>query len=82
MKNIRTCIACRARKEKKELLRIVAKEGVAKLDESLKANARGIYICKDKACINKLLKTKDISKCIKIDVEMDSIKELLRNLGE
>ena len=82
MKNIRTCIVCRAKKEKHELLRIVAKENIAVLDESYKANARGIYICKDKACINKLLKAKDISKCIKIDVTHDSMKELLRNLGE
>ena len=82
MKNIRTCIACRAKKEKHELLRIVAKEKVATLDETHKENARGIYLCKDKACINKLLKAKDISKCVKIDVDMDSMKELLRNLGE
>jgi len=82
MKNIRTCIACRAKKEKHELLRIVAKENTATLDETYKENTRGIYLCKDKACINKLLKAKDISKCIKIDVTHDSMKELLRNLGE
>ena len=82
MKNIRTCIACRAKKEKHELLRIVAKQNQAILDKTQKENARGIYLCEDKACINKLLKAKDISKCIKIDVTMDSMKELLRNLGE
>lgn len=82
MKNIRTCIACRAKKEKHELLRIVAKDMEATLDETYKENARGIYLCKDKACINKLLKAKDISKCIKINVTQDSMKELLRNLGE
>lgn len=82
MKNIRTCVACRAKKEKHELLRIVAKDRVAILDETYKENARGIYLCKAKACINKLLKAKDISKCVKIDVNIDSINELLRNLGE
>ena len=82
MKNIRTCIACRAKKEKHELLRIVAKEKKATLDKTYKENARGIYLCKDNTCINKLLKAKDISKCIKIDTTQDSMKELLRNLGE
>lgn len=82
MKNIRTCIACRAKKEKGELLRIVANNGVAVLDENKKANTRGIYICNNISCINKLLKAKDIKKCIKIDVSQDSIKELLKNLGE
>ena len=38
MKNIRTCIACRTRKEKNELLRIVSKEGMAVLDETKKIN--------------------------------------------
>ena len=82
MKNIRTCIACRAKKEKHELLRIVAKQEKAILDETYKENARGIYLCKDKACINKMLKAKDINKRIKIDVKAESLKELLRNLGE
>ena len=82
MKNIRTCIACRAKKEKSEFLRIIAKDKIAVIDETKKANTRGIYLCKDKACINKLLKAKDITKCLKIDVTCDSIKELLKNLGE
>jgi len=82
MKNIRTCIACRTKKEKSKLIRIVEKNGIAFLDDTKKENARGIYICEDKACINKLLKAKDITKCIKIDVSQDSIKELLKNLGE
>ena len=82
MKNTRTCIACRTRKQKEELLRIVSKEGVAVIDENQKENARGMYICKDNVCINKLLKAKDITKCVKIKVTGDSVKELLKNLGE
>jgi len=45
-------------------------------------NTRGIYICNEKTCISKLLKAKDITKCIKIDASKESIVELLRNLGE
>ena len=82
MKNTRTCIACRTRKQKEELLRIVSKEGVATLDEKQKENTRGMYVCKESTCINKLLKAKDITKCIKINVTGDSMKELLKNLGE
>ena len=82
MKNIRTCIACRTKKDKCDLIRIVAKENIATVDETGKANTRGIYICNEKTCINKLLKAKDITKCLKINVTLESIKELLRNLGE
>ena len=82
MIKIRTCIACRNKKSKEELLRIVSENGLAVLDETQKINARGIYICNKTACISKLLKVKDITKCIKIDVSKESICELLRNLGE
>ena len=82
MKNIRTCIACRTRKNKQVLLRIISKENKACVDETQKENTRGMYICSNIECINKLLKAKDITKCIKIDATSDSIKELLKNLGE
>lgn len=82
MKNTRTCIACRSKKDKSQFIRIIAKDGIANIDETKKANTRGMYICNNSECINKLLKAKDITKCIKIDTTSDSIKELLKNLGE
>ena len=82
MKKIRTCIACRTRKNKEQLLRIIAKDNTAVIDETQKENTRGMYICNNADCINKLLKAKDITKCLKIDVTSESIKELLKNLGE
>lgn len=82
MIKIRTCIMCRNKKQKTELLRIVSENGNAILDETQKVNSRGIYICNDKKCITKLLKAKDITKCVKINASKESIVELLRNLGE
>ena len=82
MIKIRTCIACRNKKQKSELLRIVSENGKAVLDETQKINSRGIYLCNDSKCITKLLKAKDITKCVKIDASKESIIEILRNLGE
>ena len=82
MIKIRTCIACRKKSQKDELLRIVAKNGKAVLDDTKKMNTRGIYVCNEISCISKLLKAKDITKCIKIDASKESVIELLRNLGE
>ena len=79
----RTCVACRTKNIKDNLLRIVADENSnAVLDETQKMNTRAIYICNNKNCINRLLKAKDITKCVKIKVKQESIQELLRNLGE
>ena len=42
----RTCISCRAKKDKKELIRIVKnKDGVIKVDLSQRLEGRGEYIC-------------------------------------
>ena len=78
----RMCIACRNKKSKSELLRIVSENGNAILDVTHKMNTRGIYVCNEISCISKLLKAKDITKCIKIDASKESVIELLRNLGE
>ena len=82
MNSIRTCIACRKKGNKQEFLRIVARDGIATIDENKKENTRGIYICNCKECITRLLKAKDITKCVKIKVSGESLKELLKNLGE
>ena len=78
----RTCIACRTKGQKEQFIRIIADNGDAKIDETKKSSTRGMYICNNSTCINKLLKAKDITKCIKINASTECVKELLRNLGE
>ena len=73
MNSIRTCIACRKKGNKQDFLRIVARDGIAAMDENKKENTRGVYICNCKECITRLLKAK---------VSGESLKELLKNLGE
>lgn len=48
---IRTCVVCRRRRPKRELVRIVASpQGVA-LDERAQLPGRGAYVCPDPACV-------------------------------
>jgi hypothetical protein len=50
----RTCIACRQVKSKRELIRVVrAPDGKVFVDETGKANGRGAYLCRDRACWEK-----------------------------
>lgn len=66
---LRTCIACRQIKEKREMLRIVKNaEGVISLDFSGKAAGRGAYICNNGACIQKLKKQRLLHKTFSADV--------------
>ncbi len=61
----RMCIACRERFSKSELTRIVIKDNVATLDSTMKMQARGMYICKNPNCIEKVFKGKNTLKIFK-----------------
>ncbi len=78
----RTCIACRKKGNKEEYIRIVSASGEPVIDENGKINSRGIYICNNKECISKLLKSKNLSKIIKIDLTENKLKEALAKMGE
>ncbi len=52
MKPLRMCVACRNRREKEGLIRLVAgTEGNVQIDETGKLQGRGTYLCRDKACV-------------------------------
>ena len=54
---MRMCAACRHRKPKQELIRILkTSEAGFLVDESGKAQGRGAYLCANKACIEKAKK--------------------------
>ncbi len=69
---IRTCIACRTAKPKKELIRVVKFGEEIKLDLTGKLNGRGAYVCNDKNCILKLKKQRLLNRAFSAPVE-DSV---------
>lgn len=75
------CMVCRTRKPKGELIRIVKnKSGEISLDKTGKLDGRGAYICKDKACIDKLLKTKALNKSYHINVSQEVYENILNEI--
>ncbi len=66
---MRTCIACRTEKPKKELVRVVKFGEEIKLDLTGKANGRGAYVCNDKECIMKLKKQKMLNRAFSMEVK-------------
>ena len=66
---MRTCIACREEKPKKEMLRIVRNAaGEIRLDLSGKLPGRGAYICNNAAGIARLRKQKLLHKTFSCEV--------------
>ena len=75
---MRTCIACRVSKPKRELIRVVKDGDAVRLDMTGKMNGRGAYVCNDKECITKLCKQKLLNKVFSCAVDQttyDRIKE-------
>ena len=78
---MRTCIACRACKPKKELVRIVKSEDGISLDRTGRKNGRGAYICDSAECIAKLKKGKLLNRAFETavdDATYDKIAEEFR----
>ena len=66
---MRTCIACREEKPKREMLRVVKNaEGEIRLDFSGKLPGRGAYICDSEACIKKLKKSRLLNRAFSQEV--------------
>lgn len=73
----RTCIGCKEKKEKRELIRIVKdKEGNITIDRTGKQPGRGAYICDDITCLEKAIKNKALERSF----EMKLNEEIYENL--
>ncbi len=74
----RMCIACREKKPKKELIRIVANEGELFADETGKAQGRGAYICPTVECLDKAKKIKAFDRMLETKMSDDSYNAIKR----
>ncbi len=66
---MRTCIACREEKPKRDMLRVVKNNaGEISLDFSGKMAGRGAYLCCSEACVKKLRKYRLLNKAFSCEV--------------
>lgn len=66
---VRTCIACRASKPKRELIRVVRlAEGGVTVDETGKKNGRGAYLCRQRDCWERALKRGALQRALRTDL--------------
>lgn len=81
---MRMCVGCRARKPKKELLRVVrSKDGLVKLDFTSKASGRGAYLCIDNIdCLKKSMKSKALDRMLETSIGEGIYKELMGQYEE
>jgi len=66
---VRQCIGCREMKPKNELVRVIkTPDNEICIDKTGKKNGRGAYMCLDKECYNKAVKSKGIERALKIEI--------------
>lgn len=77
----RTCMGCQAKKDKRELVRIVrSPEGEISIDLTGKKPGRGAYICPDPECLQKVVKSKRLERSLETRISegiYESLKEQL-----
>lgn len=85
MKNVkrnpqRTCMGCNQKKDKKDLIRIVKnKSGQITIDKTGKLEGRGAYICDNKDCLEKIIKSKRLERVFDMQIS-NEIYESLRGV--
>lgn len=72
----RTCICCRQKFPKSQLIRIVRCDGKFFIDKSKKSDGRGAYFCGSNECKIKLLKSRGLDRTFHQKVD-DEVYKLL-----
>ena len=74
---MRMCVACREKKPKKELLRVVrTTEGMIEIDRTGRKNGRGAYLCGHIECFDKAVKTKAIDRALEVHLDEETLIRL------
>lgn len=76
----RQCIACRNRFNKNELIRLAKINGKIVIDKS--NSGRGIYICKNKDCLDKAETKNLLNKALKGQIDSENKQNIFKELRE
>ncbi|OPX36934.1 MAG: hypothetical protein B1H11_06660 [Desulfobacteraceae bacterium 4484_190.1] len=75
---IRTCISCKARRNKKELIRLVLNaQGQVIIDDRGNGQGRGVYVCRGKSCLSALEKRNLLSRAFRKNAVMAVNKTII-----
>lgn len=77
----RQCIGCNGMKNKKDMIRILkTAEGEIILDATGKKNGRGAYLCFDRECLEKAIKSRGLERSFKMPVSSEVYENLRKEL--
>jgi hypothetical protein len=75
---LRTCVACREVKTKRELIRLVRlANGSVEVDSSGKKAGRGAYLCQAPGCWQSGLKTARLGYILRTNISQGNLEQLI-----
>ena len=80
---MRMCVGCSQMKPKNELIRVVrSPEGDVSLDSTGKKSGRGAYVCSDRDCLKKAVKSKRLDRTFGCEIGEELYERLEEQLGK
>jgi len=73
----RSCVACREKRDKKELIRLVSNGGIVKIDNKGKEVGRGAYLCPIRECWETGLKSNRLEHSLRAKLTLENRQVLV-----
>jgi predicted RNA-binding protein YlxR (DUF448 family) len=73
----RSCIACRDKKDKRDLMRLVYHASIVEIDPNGKKVGRGAYLCPKYECWDTGLRKNRLDHALRINISPENRQELL-----
>ena len=72
------CLGCGARRPKQEFVRIVRAAGkdTVEIDLTGKREGRGCYICRNRACMDTVVKKKKLSRSLGVEIAGEEVERI------
>jgi predicted RNA-binding protein YlxR (DUF448 family) len=77
----RTCVGCRLKRPKQELLRVVRTPGgQVEVDPGGKVSGRGAYVCRDPRCVAKATRKGALGRALRAPLGSEDLARLMRDI--
>lgn len=77
----RMCVGCRAKRPKRELVRVVrTPEGEVLVDPTGKRAGRGAYVCPEEGCLQKAVKSRGLERALAVPIKEDLLADLTEQI--
>ena len=73
---MRTCVVCREKAGKRQLLRVVRTPDGVQVDPSGKLNGRGAYLCEREACWQRAIMSDVLAKALRVTLTAEDRERL------